>query len=286
MTTSRAETPSAIFRRPASSMFVDNPRGVRQHYLDWSGEEPPVVLLHPKRSNARHWDHMVDAMTCANRVTAPDARGHGLSDYPESGYRVPELAEDMVGFLDGVGIERAYLVGGATGGNLCIWLAANRPDRVAGIAVVGPGLSVPKRFADEVVRQTIEEHDFPDFATAKASMHFQELWRPEVRDHYASHSFVERSDGRWEWRYAAAPVRLIARSLDEDSVWDMAARVRCPAVLIRGETSVVFTESDMARLAGLIPHARVVHMANAEHTPAQENPEAMAAEIDALVAQV
>jgi pimeloyl-ACP methyl ester carboxylesterase len=272
------------FKRPAVSAFLDNPRGFRQHYLDWAGTSPPVVLLHPKRSNARHWDHMVDAMKSPNRVVAPDARGHGLSDYPENGYRVPELAEDVVAFIDTLAIEKAVFVGGATGGNLCIWLAANRPDRVAGIAVVDPGMSVPKAIADEVIRQTREEHDFPDFATAKASMHFQDLWSPEVRDHYAAHSFREREDGRWEWRYAAAPARTIARSLDEDSVWDMAASVACPTVLVRGATSAVFTDAHMERLVGLVPQARVVHLEGAEHTPAQENPAGMAAVVDALVA--
>ncbi len=279
-------TPEVTFRRPAAGNFLDNPRGFCQHYLDWSGSEPPIVLLHPKRSNARHWDHMVDALASPNRVLAPDARGHGLSDYPDSGYRVPELAEDVVAFLDTAGIARAVFVGGATGGNLCIWLAANRPDRVAGICVVDPGMSVPKEIADEVIRQTREEHDFPDFATAKASMHFQDLWSPEVRDHYAAHSFRERDDGRWAWRYAAAPARTIAASLDEDSVWDMAADVKCPTVLVRGATSAVFTDAHMARLVGLVPHARVVHLDKAEHTPAQENPAGMAAVVDDLVSSI
>jgi pimeloyl-ACP methyl ester carboxylesterase len=272
------------FRRPAQSHFIDNARGFRQHYLDWPGENPPIVLLHPKRSNARHWDHMVDALTVPNRVLATDARGHGLSDYPKDGYRVPELGEDVVAFLDGVGVERAFFVGGATGGNLCIWLAAAIPDRVAGIAVVDPGMSVPKHIAAEVIRQTREEHDFPDFETAKASMHFQELWSPEVRDHYAAHSFFERPDGRWEWRYAAEPARIIAASLDDDPVWDMAASVKCPTVLVRGATSDVFTDDHMKRLVDLIPQAKVVNLAQAEHTPAQENPEGMAAEVDALIA--
>jgi len=272
------------FRRPAQSHFIDNARGFRQHYLDWPGENPPIVLLHPKRSNARHWDHMVDALKSPNRVLAWDARGHGLSDYPKDGYRVPELGDDAIAFLDGVGVDRAFIVGCATGGNLAIWLAATIPDRIAGIAVIDPGMSVPKEMADEVIRQTHEEHNFKDFETAKASMHFQELWPPEVRDHYAAHSFFERPDGRWEWRYAAEPARIIAASLDDDPVWDMAPSVKCPAILVRGATSTVFTEDDMKRLVGLIPDARVIHLDHAEHTPAQENPEGMAANIDALVA--
>ena len=118
------------FRRPAESHFVDSPRGIRQHYLEWTGPDVPVILLHPKRSNARHWDFMVDAMQAPNRVLAPDMRGHGLSDYPESGYRVPELSADVIAFMDALEIGRAVLMGGATGGNMCIWLAAQHPDRV------------------------------------------------------------------------------------------------------------------------------------------------------------
>jgi pimeloyl-ACP methyl ester carboxylesterase len=273
------------FRRPAGSREFVNSRGFRQHYLEWSGTAPPLILLHPKRSNARHWDFMVDSLAAPNRVLAPDARGHGLSEWPDEGYRVPELAEDVIAFMDALGIGRAILAGGATGGNLCLWLAANRPDRVAAIAVIDPGMSVPKAISDEVIRQTLEEHDFADFETARASMHFQELWRPEVRDHYAAHSFFEREDGRWEWRYAAAPARAIAQSLNEDPVWDFATSVTCPALLVRGATSAVFNEDQMARLSGLIPAARIVHLVNAEHTPAQENPEGLAAEIDALLRQ-
>lgn len=277
-----AATKRKVFSRPAEPHSVDNPRGFHQHYLEWTGADIPVVLLHPKRSNARHWDFMVDAMQTPNRVLAPDMRGHGRSDYPKTGYRVPELSNDVIAFMDALEIGRAILVGGATGGNMCIWLAAQHPDRVAGIGVIDPGLSVPPSMAAEVVRQTYEEHSFPDFEMAKASMHFSELWTPEVRDHYAEHSFRRRSDGRWEWLYSAASARTIAASLDEDSVWEM-AKVSCPALLVRGATSAVFTEADMDRLAALMPHARVVHMTHAEHTPAQENPQGLAAEVDRLV---
>ena len=225
---------------------------------------------------------MVDAMQAPNHVLAPDMRGHGQSEYPETGYRVPELSADVIAFMNALKIGRAVLVGGATGGNMCIWLAAQHPDRVAGIGLVDPGLSVPPKMAAEVVRQTHEEHSFPDFETAKASMHFSALWAPEVRDHYAEHSFRKRSDGRWEWLYAAAPARTIAASLYEDSVWEM-ANVSCPALLVRGATSAVFTEADMDRLATLMPHARIVHLTHAEHTPAQENPQGLAAEVDRLV---
>ena len=53
---------------------------------------------------------------------------------------------------------------------------------------------------------------------------------------------------------------------------------------MRGATSAVFTEAHMERLVGLITQARVVHLKDAEHTPAQENPEGMAAEVDDLIA--
>ena len=113
MTGSPAAKSGFDFRRPAGSREFVNSRGFRQHYLEWSGTAPPLILLHPKRSNARHWDFMVDSLAAPNRVLAPDARGHGLSEWPDEGYRVPELAEDVIAFMDALGIGRAILAGGA-----------------------------------------------------------------------------------------------------------------------------------------------------------------------------
>ena len=83
------------------------------HHLDWpaataeAAAEPPIVLLHPNRTNARVWDYVVEHSTLPNRWLAPDQRGHGRSDYPESGYQLDDYVTDLVELLDALGVARA-----------------------------------------------------------------------------------------------------------------------------------------------------------------------------------
>ncbi|MBL41221.1 MAG: hypothetical protein CMM49_01020 [Rhodospirillaceae bacterium] len=268
------------FNRKVESKFLLNERGFKQHYLDWKGVNNPIVLIHPKRSNCHHWDHMVDSLSISNRVLSPDLRGHGLSDYPDKGYSVPELSLDIIYFIQAKNISKCFIIGCATGGNIAIWIAANYPEIVDGIGIIDPGLSVPKKIADEVKRQTIEEHEFDSYEEAKSSIYFQELWSEEVKNHYAKYSFKKTSNGKWKWLYAAEPAREISESLNNDSVWGISKEVKCKALILRGETSPVFTMEHMNRLGEYINKSIQVNLPNSSHTPAQENPVGLALEID------
>ena len=86
-------------RRPAQSQHVALPR-LGLHRLDCSGAGTPIVLLHPNRTNARVWDFVVEHATLPNRFIAPDARGHGLSDYPAHGYAYQDYLGDLRALLD------------------------------------------------------------------------------------------------------------------------------------------------------------------------------------------
>ena len=273
------------FNRKVESKFLLNERGFNQHYLDWEGVNDPIILLHPKRSNCHHWDHMVDCLKLGNRVLSPDLRGHGLSDYPNTGYSVPDFSLDIISFLKKNNVSKCFLIGCATGGNIAIWIAANYPNLVKGIGVLDPGLSVPKKIADEVKRQTIEEHEFDSFNEAKSSMYFQELWSEEIRDHYAKYSFKKTSNGKWKWLYAAEPARRISDSLNNDSVWEISKKVECKTLVLRGESSPVFTQKHMSRLGKNIINSIQVNLPSASHTPAQENPSGLAIEIDKLCSE-
>lgn len=90
------ELASMSFTRPAHSTRV-HLASLDTHVLDWEGVDPPILLLHPNRTNARVWDFVVEYSGLKNRFLAPDARGHGRSGYPRQGY----------GYADYLGDRRA-----------------------------------------------------------------------------------------------------------------------------------------------------------------------------------
>jgi pimeloyl-ACP methyl ester carboxylesterase len=70
-------------------------------------------------------------------AVALDQRGHGAADKPADGYTLPELADDVVAFLDAVGLTSAVLLGRSSGGYLAQQVAVRAPNRVTGLVLVG-----------------------------------------------------------------------------------------------------------------------------------------------------
>jgi pimeloyl-ACP methyl ester carboxylesterase len=105
------------------------------------GEGPAVVLLHGLTATRRYVVMGSSALArSGHRVIAYDARGHGRST-PASepgAYRYEDLGADLEAILDGAGVDRAVLAGASMGAHTLLWLALNRPERVAGAVVITP----------------------------------------------------------------------------------------------------------------------------------------------------
>jgi pimeloyl-ACP methyl ester carboxylesterase len=111
------------------------------------GEGPPVVLCHGISATRRYVLHGSRALARAGyRVITYDARGHGVSDPasvagpgPGEGYGYPQLIEDLERVTaEQVGEERFFLGGHSMGAHTAVGYALRHPERLAGLAVIGP----------------------------------------------------------------------------------------------------------------------------------------------------
>jgi pimeloyl-ACP methyl ester carboxylesterase len=256
--------------------------GVRLHYLYWPGTDPPVVLLHPNRTNARVWDHVVAGSRLPHAFFAPDHRGHGHSDWPAGGYDLADYLADDVAFLEQLGRGPVVLVGAATGGTVGLLLATQRPDLVRALVVVDPGLSLDPGITADVQQQIGQR--YPDLATARAAMPFSARWSPAVREHFADHSYYQVEPGVWAPRYLPDAARHTEAALQHD-LWDRIAPA-CPVLAVRGQHSRVFDRSRMLRLAERAADCLLVEIPGADHRVGQDNPTALAGVLDAFVRNV
>ncbi|WP_373871989.1 alpha/beta fold hydrolase [Actinoplanes regularis] len=90
---------------------------------------PPMVLLHGLGDDERDWHTVLPALADRHRVYALDLRGHGRSSHPGR-YSFELMRDDVLGFLDAVGVERGVLVGHSMGGTVAILLAEAAPHRL------------------------------------------------------------------------------------------------------------------------------------------------------------
>ncbi|MGK4584776.1 alpha/beta fold hydrolase [Kitasatospora sp. HPMI-4] len=90
---------------------------------------PVLVLLHALGEEAAGWDEVAPEFARYFRVYALDLRGHGRSDQPGE-YSFELMREDVLGFLDWLGLDRVDLVGHSMGGVVAYLLAQGHGERI------------------------------------------------------------------------------------------------------------------------------------------------------------
>lgn len=118
-------------------------QGHRIGFDEYGEGERPIVLVHGLLMSRRMFERLGPALAeRGNRVICVDLLGHGRSDQPEDLrlYSMPLFAEQLVGLLDHLGIERAVVGGTSLGANVGLELAVRRPERVEGLFIEMPVL--------------------------------------------------------------------------------------------------------------------------------------------------
>ena len=126
---------------------------------DVAGAGPPLILLHGATSDAaRDFRGQLPTLTEAFRCYTPDARGHGRTrwDTASGGFSADWLADDLLAFADGLGLETFHLLGFSLGAMTALRVAVRASDRLRTLVVVGittdrePRASVARRLMDPI----------------------------------------------------------------------------------------------------------------------------------------
>ncbi|MFE7057059.1 alpha/beta fold hydrolase [Streptomyces californicus] len=117
--------------------------GGRNIFAAETGDGPPVLLLHgggPGASGVSNYTRNITELAKEYRVIVPDLPGYGRSTKGVDGSDpFGHLADGIRGLLDGLGLEKAHLVGNSYGGACALRLALDTPNRVDRMVLMGPG---------------------------------------------------------------------------------------------------------------------------------------------------
>ena len=206
-----------------TSDFV-NVNGIRLHYLDWGGKGPALIFLAGMGSSAYIFNKFAPRFTDKFRVLALTRRGHGDSDYPETGYDADTLIEDIRQFMDCLKIETASLAGHSLAGVELTHFAATHPERVEKLIYLealddrrreqvmhaqNPLNTVEIKQEESAPPRSFEEYiagvkrDVPEFAAI-----WSDLWDEEL-----SHGVTVNEDGIYVDRMPAFVEEAIVENL-------------------------------------------------------------------------
>jgi len=250
---------------------VTLPTGVRLHWRE-AGDpaSPPVVWIHGGSVEDSSF-MLPDLEPFLPRIRAlfPDTRGHGLSqkfERPED-YTYPEKGRDLLLWLDGLGIGAAVWGGASMGGALSLWAAAHHPERVqALVSISGPPFAPPESEQQwwSRHRPLVAAGRFDDFFDANIRLRMGEeaLARLKARpDRYAEVT------ARFKRHSVASLLALLDETYARTDWLADCARIRCPALIIAGAEDQFPTVEMSARVAAVVPGARLHVVAGGPHFP-------------------
>jgi pimeloyl-ACP methyl ester carboxylesterase len=125
---------------PSDEMQMPALEGVSHRWVDVgsvelhvaeAGSGPPVLLLHGWPQHWYAWRKVLPELASDHRVICPDLRGFGWSDAPPGAYDKATLADDVIGLLDALGLDRVDLIAHDWGAWIGFILCLEHPERFA-----------------------------------------------------------------------------------------------------------------------------------------------------------
>ena len=250
--------------------------------LKWGSAEPQMVFVHGGSQNAHTWDTVL--LDLGVPALAIDLPGHGHSSWRDDAMYSPHsMAVDIADVIALHAASAKVVVGMSLGGLTSLALAGHAPHLVQELVLVDitPGVNGgkakaildfvngPQAFAsfDDLLKRTIEHN--PTRTT-------ESLRRGIL------HNAKQLDDGSWQWRYDR---RSHIRSENTEPIsgdalgklWDLIGALNCPLTLLRGGTSPVVDDADIAELKRRQGRANVLVIDGAGHSIQGDKPRELAA---------
>jgi pimeloyl-ACP methyl ester carboxylesterase len=153
-------------------------------YLEIPGDDPPILWLHGLlcASTAELAPVAVQEPLAARRSLLIDLIGYGFSDRPQQfGYSLADHAQTVVSLLDGLQLDRCYLVGHSMGGTIAALAASQRPEVVAALIMAEANLEPAEEGG--AISDSIAEQSEEQFATSGLAELIQSQEQLALQDH-------------------------------------------------------------------------------------------------------
>lgn len=237
---------------------------IRMRCLRWGDPtDPPVLLIHGAGMLAHAWTPLVPGLLPGWHLLAPDLRGHGSSDWvTPPRYVIEDFANDVLGLLDTLAVDKVALVGHSMGGRVAAWLAAHHAQRVRGLVLMDTRLTALSQERVQVWRGVRAGHGARRGHTTRAAAMASFRITPDepgiaapVWEHLAQHAVGERAPGDWALRFDRAVLQVEgSRIADLTGLLD---DIGCPTLIMRGESSGVLEPAKCAAMAAALADCRV-----------------------------
>jgi len=230
--------------------------------------------VHGYSGNARDFDDLARTLSQDTRVICVDVAGRGESAWLRSPleYHFGQFLADIDALLTRLRVKRVDWVGTSMGGLLGMMAAARPGTRIRRLVMNDVGAFVPMEALRKIGRNLRAPERFATIRDVEAHMRqthreWGELTVAQWR-HIAFHG-SRRIDDHYRLHYDPQITRLVEPIPFTPGLffWDAWYKVKCPVLLLRGETSEVFPREVAETMLRVRPDAKLVEIPGCGHAP-------------------
>ncbi len=239
--------------------------GVNMYY-EVHGKGVPLVMIQGFGGNHQAWFFQTPVFQKYYRVIIFDNRGIGKTDKSSEPYTIRTMAEDVIGLMDYLGIDKAHVLGLSMGGLVAQEIAISYPERVIKL-VLG------STFAGSEINDNPEMMKAFGIREGTTDVDVKSIDFRKLMNFMVSSAFNKRL-----YRMVQLPLlKLSMRSINPSGYLEQMAvvtsyttldrlhQIKAPTLVITGAGDRLVSPSMSDLIASKIPNARLVKVKGGSH---------------------
>jgi 3-oxoadipate enol-lactonase len=249
-------------------------------YEDTGGDVVPIVLAHGILMDRGMFAPQIESAKVGSRFITWDARCHGETESTDEPFSYWDLADDLKGLLDHLGIERAVIGGMSQGGFVALRFALKYPERVSALILLGTqaGVEDPEKVATYEVMLDVWEADGLNDQLARtiAAIVLGNEWR---------------GSDEWIAKWYQKPRSLLRQAfqtlVSRDDIQHRLGEITAPALVIHGTADAAIDIEKGHRLCSELANCRqMVAIEGAGHASNLTHPKLVNLAIQQFIADL
>jgi non-heme chloroperoxidase len=248
------------------------------HYVTAGAKDAPALLyLHGYADSWRGAELLIPLLQDHFRIFALDQRGHGESDADFDRFAIDDFVRDAVDFIEHVVDRKVTLIGHCLGGVVAQHIAAQRPDLVERLVLIGTTDDLARNERLRELRRSISKD------WSRTPRDFARAFRESTLSQPLPAALIEQHVSESQRAHPAVWSKVADALLK--GTGSIAHRIAAPTLLLWGEADAFLDRVSQLRLETAIRQVRSISYKDAGHAPNLERPAQLAQDILAFCRQ-
>jgi pimeloyl-ACP methyl ester carboxylesterase len=227
------------------------------------GKGTPLMLVHGFPLDSSSWNEIVSLLENEFDILTPDLRGFGQSTTIESPYTIVDMADDLAGLLDHLGIEKIAMAGHSMGGYVALAFAKKYPQKLSGLGLVSSQAMADSAEGKERRYKTVAD------VKEKGISIVADLMTPKLSADIRVKNFVR---GVIEKQSKFAVTGALKAMAEREDMSAFLSEFTLPLMLIHGDSDQLIPLERAKEIKSANPSASFLELKGAGHMPMMEFP--------------